>query len=163
MRWFDGSLALSLTHNQLTQSVSVSDGLTTRTMQRADDEAHAVDFSGRWQVRVDTDRDAPLGGWEPERAHGPVTVWFPEHRTFGSGGAAGPLPEAAGLDDLPLWGVDDITEPGRLLDEVFADAAFPSWPPSTRAPARTWRNFSPSGPCGAVCRCSGIVASTRRC
>ncbi|MET8678639.1 hypothetical protein ABZW18_13930 [Streptomyces sp. NPDC004647] len=124
LRWFDGALTLTLTHNQLSQSAAVSEGVTTTTMQRANDPAHAVDFTGRWQARVDTDRNAPVDTWGAERGHGRLTVWFPEHRAFGHGGAGGPLPEPAGLDDLPLWGVDAVSEPSRLLDDVLDAAAF---------------------------------------
>ncbi|MEV1082696.1 hypothetical protein AB0I98_31460 [Streptomyces sp. NPDC050211] len=124
LRWFDGALVLSLTHNQSSESSTVSDGLTARSMQRANDPAHAVEYISRWQIRIDTDRNAPVDAWSPERVGGPLTVWFPEHRVFGDGGAAGPLPEAAGLDDLPLWGVDEVLDPGRLLDELRADEGF---------------------------------------
>ncbi|WP_326615437.1 lonely Cys domain-containing protein (plasmid) [Streptomyces scopuliridis] len=124
LRWFDGALVLSLTHNQSSESSTVSDGLTARSMQRANDPAHAVQYTSRWQIRIDTDRNAPVDAWSPERAGGPLTVWFPEHRVFGDGGAAGPLPEPAGLDDLPLWGVDEVLDPGRLLDELRADEGF---------------------------------------
>ncbi|MGP4012017.1 hypothetical protein [Streptomyces sp. 4N124] len=124
LRWFDGALVLSLTHNQSSESSTVSDGLTARSMQRANDPAHAVEYTSRWQIRIDTDRNAPVDAWSPERVGGPLTVWFPEHRVFGDGGAAGPLPEPAGLDDLPLWGVDEVLDPGRLLDELRADEGF---------------------------------------
>ncbi|MFJ8794200.1 hypothetical protein [Streptomyces sp. NPDC102462] len=124
LRWFDGALVLSLTHNQSSESSTVSDGLTARSMQRANDPAHAVQYTSRWQIRIDTDRNAPVDAWSPERVGGPLTVWFPEHRVFGDGGAAGPLPEPAGLDDLPLWGVDEVLDPGRLLDELRADEGF---------------------------------------
>ncbi|MFI0730246.1 hypothetical protein ACH4S9_14590 [Streptomyces sp. NPDC021225] len=124
LRWFDGALVLSLTHNQSSESSTVSDGLTARSMQRANDPAHAVQYTSRWQIRIDTDRNAPVDAWSTERAGGPLTVWFPEHRVFGDGGAAGPLPEPAGLDDLPLWGVDEVLDPGRLLDELRADEGF---------------------------------------
>ncbi|MFD8384655.1 hypothetical protein ACFV2X_40055 [Streptomyces sp. NPDC059679] len=123
LRWFDGALVLSLTHNQSSESSTVSDGLTARSMQRANDPAHAVQYTSRWQIRIDTDRNAPVDAWSPERVGGPLTVWFPEHRVFGDGGA-GPLPEPAGLGDLPLWGVDEVLDPGRLLDELRADEGF---------------------------------------
>lgn len=91
MRWFDGAMVLSLTHHQSSESSTVSDGLTARTMQRANDPAHAVQYTGNWQIRVDTDRNAPVDTWRTEQAGGPLTVWFPEHRVFGDGAAAGPL------------------------------------------------------------------------
>lgn len=125
LRWFDGALTLNLTHHQLSQSVSVSEDLTTRTVQRVEDEAYAVDFSGQWQTRID--EDPSPNAWGVEREHGRVTVWFPESRAFGDGGT-GPegtaLPQQAGLDDSPLWGVDDVPEPGRLHAELLADDAF---------------------------------------
>lgn len=124
MRWFDGAIVLSLTHHQFSESSTVSDGLTARTMQRANDLAHAVQYTGHWQIRVDTDRSAPVDTWSAERAGGPLTVWFPEHRVFGDGGAAGPLARPADLDGLPLWGVDEVLDPGRLLDELRADGDF---------------------------------------
>ncbi|MFE7184277.1 hypothetical protein ACFU80_19655, partial [Streptomyces erythrochromogenes] len=124
LRWFDGALTLTLTHHQLTQSATVSEGVTTTSMQRANDPAHAVEFTGRWQVRVDAGRSAPVPAWGPEHDHGRLTVWFPEYRATGHGGALGPFPQAAGLDDFPLWGVEAVAEPGRLLDELFADDAF---------------------------------------
>ncbi|KOG87432.1 hypothetical protein ADK38_25465, partial [Streptomyces varsoviensis] len=49
LRWFDGTLTASVTHNQLSQSVTVSEGLSTKTVQRAGDEAHAVDYTSQWQ------------------------------------------------------------------------------------------------------------------
>ncbi|WP_406323961.1 hypothetical protein [Streptomyces niveus] len=124
MRWFDGAMVLSLTHHQSSESSTVSDGLTARTMQRANDPAHAVQYTGNWQIRVDTDRNAPVDTWRTEQAGGPLTVWFPEHRVFGDGAAAGPLARPAGLDGLPLWGVDEVLDPGRLLDELRADDDF---------------------------------------
>lgn len=124
MRWFDGAMVLSLTHHQSSESSTVSDGLTARTMQRANDPAHAVQYTGNWQIRVDTDRNAPVDTWRTEQAGGPLTVWFPEHRVFGDGGAAGPLAQPADLDGLPLWGVDEVLDPGRLLDELRADDDF---------------------------------------
>ncbi|RDD84634.1 hypothetical protein DVZ84_34330 [Streptomyces parvulus] len=124
MRWFDGALTLSLTHNQTSESSTVSNGLTTRTMLRANDPAHAVQYTSHWQIRIDTDRTAPGDAWSPEREGGPLTVWFPEHRAFGDGGTAGPLPEPADLNGLPLWGVEEVLDPDRLLDELLADDDF---------------------------------------
>ncbi|MFI9809522.1 hypothetical protein ACIHEJ_35185 [Streptomyces sp. NPDC052301] len=124
LRWFDGALTLNLTHNQLAQSATVSEGVMTTSMQRANDQAHVLEFTGQWQVRVDAGGSAPTDGWGAEQSHGSLTVWFPEYRAFGHGGALGPFPEPAGLDDLQLWGVDAVAEPGRLLDDLLADNAF---------------------------------------
>ncbi|WP_406002909.1 hypothetical protein [Streptomyces sp. NBC_00829] len=124
LRWFDGALTLTLTHNQLTQSATVSEGVMTTSMQRANDQAHAVEFTGRWQVWVDAFRNAPGDTWGVEQSHGPLTAWFSEYRAFDHGGALGPFPGPAGLDDLPLWGVEAVAEPGRLLDSLLHDPVF---------------------------------------
>ncbi|WP_409055177.1 hypothetical protein [Streptomyces sp. SYP-A7185] len=124
LRWFDGSLVLSLTHHQSSESLTVHDGLTIRSMQRANERAHAVDYTGRWQIRVDADRNAPVDAWGTEQGRERLAVWFPEHRVFGDGESPGTLPAAAGLDDLPLWGVDEVLDPGRLLEDLRADENF---------------------------------------
>ncbi len=45
-----------------------------------------------------------------------MTIWFPQHLARDEDGE---LPEAAGLDVLPIWGVDTVAEPGRLLAETL--------------------------------------------
>ncbi|MFE7121803.1 hypothetical protein ACFU99_40875, partial [Streptomyces sp. NPDC057654] len=123
LRWFDGTLSVSVTHNQLSQSVTVSEGVSTKTVQRTGDAAHAVDYTSRWQVRADADSN-PRADWGPERAQGTVTVWFPEHRAFAPTGDQGPMPQPAGLDGLPLWGVEGVVEPARLRAEILGHEDF---------------------------------------
>ncbi|MDW6059168.1 hypothetical protein SAZ11_15470 [Streptomyces sp. FXJ1.4098] len=123
LRWWDGTVTLSATHNQLAQSVTVGETFLVTSKQHAKDPAHPVDFDGRWQVRVDTPREDLTANWQPEQSHGTLTAWHPEHLAFGDTDSAD-LPEPGGVDDLPLWGVDSVAEPRRLLTELLQDERF---------------------------------------
>ncbi|WP_327249952.1 hypothetical protein [Streptomyces sp. NBC_01320] len=114
----DGALSLTLTHNQLSTSTTVTHGVQTFTAQRARELSQPFAFSSQWEIRLDA---APLGppvDWSPAQVHGPITIWFPQHLAFDSDR---PLPQPADIDDLPLWGVDSVQEPGRLLAEVHRE------------------------------------------
>ena len=123
VRAIDGALSLTLTHNQFSSSTTVTNVVQTMTAQRSNELSQPFEFSGEWEVRLDSPALAPSpesplaapGGWSRPRSHGPVTIWFPEHLAVDH---EGELPEPAGLDDLPVWGVDSVQEPGRLLSEV---------------------------------------------
>ncbi|WP_327694988.1 hypothetical protein [Streptomyces sp. NBC_00459] len=127
VRAIDAALSLTLTHNQFSSSTTVTNVVQTMTAQRSNELSQPFEFSGQWEVRLDSPPLAPPpasppasprtppGGWSPPRSHGPVTIWFPEHLAVDH---EGELPEPAGLDDLPVWGVDTVREPGRLLSEV---------------------------------------------
>ncbi|MEU3599344.1 hypothetical protein ABZ714_11520 [Streptomyces sp. NPDC006798] len=149
LRWGDITVTTSLTHNQLTQSITVGETFQINSKHFAKEPARPLDLDALWQIRVDaadstdnadnangTDTDTD-DGWSAARSHGPLTGWFPEHRAVGDGtGSPGPgtttstsrparLPEPGPLDDLPLWGVESLARPGRLLAEVLAAPAFP--------------------------------------
>ncbi|MGW1281418.1 hypothetical protein ACWD4V_31265 [Streptomyces tsukubensis] len=123
LRWGDVTVITSLTHNQLTQSLSVGEAFQTLSKHNAKDPARPLDLDGLWQVRVDAPGDAH-GPWQPEQSHSVLTGWFPEHRVVADGTDRAGLPEPGPLDDLPLWGVESIADPRRLLSEVLADPAF---------------------------------------
>ncbi|MGO4421132.1 hypothetical protein AB4Z54_21045, partial [Streptomyces sp. MCAF7] len=125
VRLGDVTVAVSATHNQLAQSVTVGESLVITSKQRASDRAYPMDFDGLWQVRVDTPREG-TGNWSPERSHGPVTLWVPEHRAFDDGTDPADLPEPADPDGLPLWGVESVGQPRRLLTELVEDPSFGS-------------------------------------
>ncbi|WP_431775189.1 lonely Cys domain-containing protein [Streptomyces cucumeris] len=124
VRWGDVTVVVSATHNQLSRSHTVGETLTVTGWQHSQDPAHPVDFEGRWQIRVDTPRE-DHGNWLPERSHGPVTVWVPEHLVLDSRTDPADLPEPADVDDdVPLWGVESVGEPRRLLTELLAHEDF---------------------------------------
>ncbi|MCP3770681.1 hypothetical protein NLY10_29065 [Streptomyces sp. MAR25Y5] len=120
VRRLDAALALALTHNQYSATTTVTHAVQTMTAQRSSELSQPVEFATAWQVRVDPPAQSPAGGWDTARTHGPVTVWFPEHLAAGHDGE---LAVPAGLDDLPVWGVDTVREPARLLAEVRRDFA----------------------------------------
>ncbi|WP_405537424.1 hypothetical protein OG787_31905 [Streptomyces sp. NBC_00075] len=115
VRAIDAALSLTLTHNQFSSSTTVTNVVQTMTAQRSNELSQPFEFTGEWEVRLDSPPLAPPVNWSPPRSHGPVTVWFPEHLAVDH---EGELPEPAGLDDGPVWGVDTVKEPGRLLSEV---------------------------------------------
>ncbi|MGW0574686.1 WXG100-like domain-containing protein [Streptomyces sp. NPDC002920] len=115
VRGVDAALSLSLTHNQFSSSATVTQVVQTMTAQRSNELSQPFEFDAVWEVRLGAPRNAPPESWSPAVSHGPVTVWFPEHLAVDHGGG---LPEPARLDDLPVWGVDTVVEPGRLLAEV---------------------------------------------
>ncbi|MFJ1967631.1 hypothetical protein ACIO93_03080 [Streptomyces sp. NPDC087903] len=117
VRAWDFGPSLSLTHNQLSMSTSVTQVVQTTTAQRSNELSHAYRFDTDWEVRVDVPRMAPTDNWGVAEGHGPVTVWFPEHLAVDAD-AGTALPEPAELDALPLWGVDTVAEPHRLLEAV---------------------------------------------
>ncbi|MFD6529953.1 hypothetical protein ACFWEE_08065, partial [Streptomyces sp. NPDC060184] len=118
VRGVDFGPSLSLTHNQLSLSTSVTRTVQTTTAQRSNESSHAFSYGSNWQARVDTPRMAPMDNWGPGSELGPVTVWFPEHLSTDRPADAEPLPEPADLDELPLWGVDSVKEPHQLLEMV---------------------------------------------
>ncbi|MEU6162550.1 hypothetical protein ABZ836_30335, partial [Streptomyces sp. NPDC047130] len=116
VRRLDAALALTLTHNQYSATTTVTHAVQTMTAQRSSELSQPVEFATVWQVRVDPPAQASAAdGWDAARTHGPVTVWFPEHLATDHDGE---LAVPAGLDDLPVWGVDTVREPARLLAEV---------------------------------------------
>ncbi|MFI6339558.1 hypothetical protein ACIBLC_32000, partial [Streptomyces sp. NPDC050535] len=120
VRGVDFGPALALTHNQLSLSTSVTQTVQTTTAQRSNELSHAFSYGSRWQARIDTPRMAPTDNWGPASELGPVTVWFPEHLAAERQAGDEPLPEPAGLDDLPVWGVDTVKEPHQLLEMVHS-------------------------------------------
>ena len=123
-RWWDGTVNLSATHNQLAQSITVSETFSVTSKRQAEDPAHPIDVDGRWQVQVDTLREDPAGAWQPEQSHGALTIWVHEHLAFDGAGTTD-LPEPGDVDDvLPLWGADSVAEPRRLLTELLRDDTF---------------------------------------
>ncbi|MFE2397658.1 lonely Cys domain-containing protein, partial [Streptomyces sp. NPDC059425] len=123
LRWWDSTVNVSATHNQLTQSVTVGETFLVTSKQQAEEPAHPMDVDGRWQIQLDTPRDGDADNWLPERSHGALTIWFHEHLAFDGDDPAG-LPEPGDVDDLPLWGGDSVAEPRRLLTELLRDDAF---------------------------------------
>lgn len=96
--------------------------VTSTTAQRSNEPSEPYDFTAGWEVRVDTPALAAPLNWSPEQSHGPVTLWFPQHLARDEDGE---LPEAAHPDALPIWGVDTVREPGRLLAETLRHFAGP--------------------------------------
>ncbi|HBF80752.1 MAG TPA: hypothetical protein DD420_12745, partial [Streptomyces sp.] len=125
LRWGDATVSLSATHNQLSQSITVGETFQVTSKQQAEEPAHPMDVDGRWQVQVDTPREAATTNWQPEQSHGALTIWFHEHLAF-DGADTTDLPEPGDVDDLPLWGGDSVAEPRRLLTEVLQDQNFAS-------------------------------------
>lgn len=119
LRGWEFSPSVSLTHNQLSQSTSITQVVQTTTAQRSNELSTAFEFASDWEVRVDTPRMMPQGGWGMAEAHGPVTIWFPQHLAVADTSGT-PLPQAAALDDLPVWGVDTVAEPHLLLESVLS-------------------------------------------
>ncbi|WP_330113837.1 hypothetical protein [Streptomyces sp. MUM 178J] len=120
VRRLDAALSLALTHNQYSASTTVSHVVQTMTAQRSSELSQPIEFGTAWQVRVDPTEQPAADDWDAVRTHGPVTVWFPEHLAVETGGG---LAVPAGLDELPVWGVDTVREPGRLAAEVRRDFA----------------------------------------
>ncbi|MGP2443037.1 hypothetical protein ACTT8P_38155, partial [Streptomyces sp. JW3] len=117
VRGVDVALTLAMTLNQLSSTSSVTTVVQTTSAQRSNEPSEPYDFQAAWEVRVDTPRLAPPVTWGAPRTHGPVTFWFPQHLARDE---EGDLPEAADLDDLPVWGVDTVAEPQRLLAEALS-------------------------------------------
>ncbi|MGI5446940.1 hypothetical protein ACQEVM_14425 [Streptomyces sp. CA-243310] len=115
----DAALAVTLTHNQFSTSSTVTSAVQTMTAQRSNELSQPVEFVSEWQLRVDRPAAAGPGSgnadWGDGERHGPVTVWFPQHLAAEPNG---PMPPPAALDDLPVWGVDTVMQPARLLSEV---------------------------------------------
>lgn len=166
VRSLDMALSATITHNQADGSVTVTQVTQTTTAQRSAEPSRAYDFDGNWQVRVDapaptasTSDGAPADGWSPVRQHGPVTAWFPQHLVDADADPAQELPAPAALDDLPLWGVDSVLNPGGCTRARRRTSA----PTSTPRPPRSSPTSSPSRCCAAHCRCSATAGCTRRC
>ncbi|MDX3745891.1 hypothetical protein [Streptomyces sp. AK08-02] len=119
LRGWEFSPSVSLTHNQLSLSTSVTQLVQTTTAQRSNELSQAYEFASHWEVRVDSPRMAPPVNWGAPQAHGPVTVWFPQHLAVADTSGT-PLPPPAGLDDLPVWGVDTVADPQQLLESVLS-------------------------------------------
>ncbi|WP_189880364.1 lonely Cys domain-containing protein, partial [Streptomyces bluensis] len=122
LRSFDGTITMSAVHNQLSQTLTLGETFVVSSKQHAQEPSHPVDFDGLWDIRLDTPRE-DTGNWQPAQSHGALTVWIPEHLAL-EGAHTADLPEPAGLDGPPLWGVDSIAEPRRLLSELLADEQF---------------------------------------
>ncbi|WP_245608070.1 hypothetical protein [Streptomyces hokutonensis] len=116
VRGVDVALTLALTLNQLSSSASVTTVVQSTTAQRSNEPSEPYDFTALWDVRLDTPALAAPVTWGAPQSHGPVTFWFPQHLARDE---EGELPAAAGLGDLPVWGVDTVAEPGRLLAETL--------------------------------------------
>ncbi|WP_143588602.1 lonely Cys domain-containing protein, partial [Streptomyces albovinaceus] len=123
LRWWDSTVNVSATHNQLTQSVTVGETFLVTSKQQAEEPAHPMDVDGRWQIQVDTPREGETDNWQAEQSHGALTIWFHEHLAF-DGDDTTALPEPGDVDDLPLWGGDSVAEPRRLLTELLQDDTF---------------------------------------
>ncbi|WP_306340862.1 lonely Cys domain-containing protein, partial [Streptomyces sp. AS13] len=123
LRWWDSTVNVSATHNQLTQSVTVGETFLVTSKQQAEEPAHPMDVDGRWQIQVDTPREGDTDNWQAEQSHGALTIWFHEHLAF-DGDDTAALPEPGDIDDLPLWGGDSVAEPRRLLTELLQDDTF---------------------------------------
>jgi hypothetical protein len=120
VRGVDAALSLAMTLNQLSSTASVTTVVQATSAQRSNEPSEPYDFTARFEVRTDTPRLAPPVTWGAPRAHGQVTFWFPQHLAFDE---EGELPQAAGLDDSPVWGVDTVAEPHRLLAEALGHFA----------------------------------------
>ncbi|MBK3547308.1 lonely Cys domain-containing protein, partial [Streptomyces sp. MBT60] len=123
LRWWDSTVNVSATHNQLTQSVTVGETFLVTSKQQAEEPAHPMDVDGRWQIQLDTPREGEADNWQAEQSHGALTIWFHEHLAF-DGDDTTALPEPGDVDDLPLWGGDSVAEPRRLLTELLQDDTF---------------------------------------
>ncbi|MGW5677974.1 lonely Cys domain-containing protein [Streptomyces sp. NPDC003860] len=121
----DVTVTPSLTHNQLTQSVTVGETFHVTTKHNAKEPARPLDLDGLWQVRVDAPNDGS-GRWQRPRSHGTLTGWFPEHRAVGDDTDPADLPAPGPLDDLPLWGAESVGEPRRLHVDALAHRDLPS-------------------------------------
>ncbi|MGW2212996.1 lonely Cys domain-containing protein, partial [Streptomyces sp. NPDC001781] len=140
LRWWDATVNVTATHNQLAQSVSVGETFQVTSKQQAEEPAHPIDVDGRWQVQVDAPREDPVGNWQPEQSHGSLTMWFHEHLAFDAADSTD-LPEPGDVDDLPLWGGDSVAEPRRLLTELLQDQNFGSLRSLDEDSERALENF----------------------
>ncbi len=80
LRWWDSTVNVSATHNQLTQSVTVGETFLVTSKQQAEEPAHPMDVDGRWQIQVDTPARAtpttgrPSSRTAPSRS-GSTSTW----------------------------------------------------------------------------------------
>ncbi len=144
VRGIDLALSGTFTHNQADGSATVTQVVQTTSAQRSNEPSRAYDFTGNWQVRLDADTAPapvtnptdtsgadptdvgdtavvtatpdPAHDWRPAEPHGPVTIWFPQHVVDADADPHQELPEPAGLDDLPIYGVDSVLHPRRLYE-----------------------------------------------
>ncbi len=87
VRAVDGSVTVSLTHNQASDATTVSQAVQTTSAQRSNEPSDPVEFTTRWRVRVDAPAvtappaapaTAPVPDtWGQPVSHGPTTIWFP--------------------------------------------------------------------------------------
>ena len=115
VRGVDLALTLALTLNQLSSTASVTTVVQSTTAQRSNEPSEPYDFTAVWDVRIDTPALAAPVTWGTPLSHGPVT-FVPQHLARDENGE---LPGAADLDELPVWGVDTVAEPGQLLAEAL--------------------------------------------
>ncbi|WP_431946915.1 hypothetical protein [Actinacidiphila sp. bgisy167] len=111
VKGIDAGLSLGLTHNELSLSTVVTNGVLSYGVLRGRELFRPVDFQSVWEVRTDGSASNAPTAWD-KAEHGPVTIWFPEHLYTDS---AEEPPRPADLDDLPVWGVEDVRDPARLL------------------------------------------------
>ncbi|MGM0354429.1 lonely Cys domain-containing protein, partial [Streptomyces sp. ECR3] len=134
VRAVDGAATASITHNQASDSATVTYSVQTTTSQRSNEPSDPIEFDTHWRVRRDapnvpeaaasaarTGTPAPTSvaseGWSAPQSHGPTTIWFPRHLTAADP-APDSLPEPADLHELPLYGVDSVIDPGALYEHV---------------------------------------------
>ncbi|MCL6674450.1 hypothetical protein [Streptomyces panaciradicis] len=156
-----GSVQLSLTHHQMSGTTTVGDSVRTVSVLSSSEPAEPHSYQVSWRVLRETEgtaagetgsngEDATGGddGQLSERA-GTLTVWFPQHLVSDEHLATADV-VPADLDELPLWAVDSLADPERLLHEVrqrFASVLTPLAPESrTEAEAM----FSEPGLRGAM-------------
>ncbi|MFE7412643.1 hypothetical protein [Streptomyces laurentii] len=143
------SPTLNITHNQRAFTGTTGQTVTQTQVLRNNTPSHPVEFASAWQARVRTtgtgtdtavriDEEAPAlpltetAAWRDLPDSGRVTVQFParvatvapEHPGQpASGSSESSDTTVASLDDLPLWTVDSLQDPGfveRRATEVLA-------------------------------------------
>ncbi|HEY6494206.1 MAG TPA: hypothetical protein VIZ43_13095, partial [Trebonia sp.] len=111
--------SLSLTHNELSTSAAAGGALGHVTTVRSREGSQAFDFRLDWQFKVDApwDHQGRYANWADAGVPGEARVVMPDHLTRTNPDGAWPAP-ATSLDEVPLYAVDGLAEPQRLLAEI---------------------------------------------
>lgn len=141
------SPTLNITHNQRAFTGTTGQTVTQTQVLRNNTPSHPVEFSSTWQARVPTtgtgtdtavriddgEPALPLtdtAGWRDLSDSGRLTVQFPARvatvapENTNQQASESSDTTVASLDDLPLWTVDSLQDPGfveRTATEVLAE------------------------------------------
>jgi hypothetical protein len=122
---------VGLTHNQTSTTSAVASRLQHLVVMRSRENSMQYDFRTQFRYRVEPysgteassepASQAPTS-WSTAEAQGRVRAVIPDHLTADAVPAVDPDDPATqpvdSLDDIPLYSVDALADPGRLLREV---------------------------------------------